>query len=135
MNTETKDKIESLKEQIQTLKKEQISIFNSGLTDLIGQNSEIDNISISINNHEFNDGDETYWALNYEDITITFENGDEFDPYDKNKDKSQEEVYNKIIDYFRAFDVDNFLEMIFSEYGDNVTLKLDNGKISYEQFS
>ena len=45
--------------------------FNEALKQVFVDNSKLESINMSVNNHEFNDGDATSFYIGWEDMTIT----------------------------------------------------------------
>lgn len=67
---ESLKKIEELKNQINTVKSELQKEFKAELKKIFVDNPTLDSIEMSLNNHEFNDGDATSFYIGYEDMNL-----------------------------------------------------------------
>ena len=116
--------IEIIKSHIQRIeesKKELESLFHSGVKELL-QKYDIQQISMSINNHDYNDGDSTYFALNYEWMKVTFKNSDTYEGECRKNASNYPGIYKEIVDFFRIFDNNHFYEQIFGEKHERLTI-------------
>ncbi len=109
--SEIKIKISELNAQIQVIQDEAKTLFKQEVKKLM-QEQGIASIEIRINNYAFNDGEPEYWSLYYDSMTLTFCNGDEFDGYGEKKDQYKS-IHNKMYDFFKEFDNDDFYEQMF----------------------
>ena len=66
-------KIEELNEQLFSAKSELQKEFKVELKKIFVDNPTLDSIEMSLNNHEFNDGDATSFYIGYEDLKIVVE--------------------------------------------------------------
>ena len=67
---ESLKKIEELKNQLNTAKSELQKEFKAELKKIFVDNPTLDSIEMSLNNHEFNDGDATSFYIGYEDMNL-----------------------------------------------------------------
>jgi len=67
---ESLKKIEELKNQLNTVKSELQKEFKAELKKIFVANPTLDSIEMSLNNHEFNDGDATSFYIGYEDMNL-----------------------------------------------------------------
>ncbi len=67
---ESLKKIEELKNQLNTVKSELTNEFKAELKKIFVDNPTLDSIEMSLNNHEFNDGDATSFYIGYEDMNL-----------------------------------------------------------------
>ena len=75
---ETLNQIQVLNEQLISLKEELEKKFKVELKKIFVDNPTLDQIQMYVNNHEFNDGDTTYFEIGYEDLKIVV-NGEEIE--------------------------------------------------------
>ena len=67
---ESLKKIEELKNQLNAVKSELQKEFKAELKKIFVDNPTLDSIEMSLNNHEFNDGDATSFYIGYEDMNL-----------------------------------------------------------------
>lgn len=67
---ESLKKIEELKNQLNAVKSELQNEFKAELKKIFVDNPTLDSIEMSLNNHEFNDGDATSFYIGYEDMNL-----------------------------------------------------------------
>lgn len=67
---ESLKKIEELKNQLNVVKSELQKEFKAELKKIFVDNPTLDSIEMSLNNHEFNDGDATSFYIGYEDMNL-----------------------------------------------------------------
>ena len=108
---EIKAKIDEHNAQIAKIQEEARALFNENIKSLL-RKSGVKSLNISVNNYAFNDGDPQYFSFYYHDMTVVFNNGDEFDGYGEKKDVYGE-VRDEIVDFFEYFDNDDFYEEVF----------------------
>jgi hypothetical protein len=89
------NKIEQLNEQLHTAETELVVEFRKALQKVFNDHPDLEEISMYVNNHEFNDGDATSFYLGYEDMTVTI-NGEEVERRWDSKIKGY--VKNEILD-------------------------------------
>ena len=70
---ESLKKIEELKNQLNTVKSELQKEFKAELKKIFVDNPTLDSIEMSLNNHEFNDGDATSSYIGFEDLNLVVE--------------------------------------------------------------
>jgi len=122
--TEIKQQVADLHKQIEALKETLQLSFKEDLKELLQKHKgKFDEISMGINNHEFNDGDSTYFSLYYDDLTLIYTNADgesvECGGYGEESDnKEMESIREEFFELFSSYDVDNLHEEIYGgEYG------------------
>jgi len=95
------NKIEQLNEQLRTAETELVVEFRKTLQKVFNDHPDLEEISMYVNNHEFNDGDATSFYLGYEDMTITI-NGEEIErAWDTNiKGYVKHEILDTLIELF-----------------------------------
>jgi hypothetical protein len=133
------DKIKEAQKIIKDSKKNLEVLFNEQLTELlkryaVGQDT-LKSIDIYLNNHEFNDGEATYFGFNHEDLTAVFEdelgNETEIDGYGNEKPELVR-IREQFKALFSNFDVDGFYEDIFGQEFGTIRFRIDkNGKLQY----
>ncbi len=136
MNETIKDikkSIKDLQDEIDTKETKLERLFKEGLIQLLGAQKDIKSVSCHLNNHEFNDGDQTYFSLNYDDLTLTSQNDEEYDGYygDKPTDKQKEYglIAKSFVEFFKSFDIKSFYENMFGEYQERISFSLDGEKL------
>jgi hypothetical protein len=67
---ESLNKIEELKNQLNVVKSELQKEFKAELKKIFVDNPTLNSIEMSLNNHEFNDGDATSFYIGYEDMNL-----------------------------------------------------------------
>jgi len=127
-----KEKILQLQKEINSLLKEMESKFRETLKEYLKSNSIINSVRININNHEFNDGDATYFGLYYDDLVVEYGDEGEFSGYEKNVSKEIKEAREGLVKLFEDFDVLDFYENIFGGYSESIRIKIENGKLEIE---
>jgi hypothetical protein len=124
-NIETiKLEIDNLNKQIFDLKSKIKNSFHDDLKSLVLENKDkFDRIEITVNNHEFNDGDATRFSLYYDDMVLVYldEQGEEVEQRGKYGDINSPEmevIRQKFVELFSVYDVDDIYESIYGdEYG------------------
>jgi hypothetical protein len=109
----TIQKIKELNKQIDDAFKALETEFKDGLLQLMRENN-IKSFDVGVNNHEFNDGDATYFSLYYEDLEI---------------EGIPKEVCEKISKFFGNFDVRDFHERMFGGKYENIEFCVENNKL------
>lgn len=109
----TIQKIKELNKQIDDAFKALETEFKNGLLQLMKENN-IKRFDVGINNHEFNDGDATYFGLDYEYLEI---------------EDVPEEVCEKISEFFDNFAIRNFYEEMFRDKYENIEFRVKNNKL------
>jgi hypothetical protein len=110
------NKVKQLQKDVDNAMKTLKESFNEELLKFMIEN-KIDSFSLGINNHEFNDGDRTYFSLYYEDLEI---------------DDLTNEQNEKITNFFSLFDVDGFYENMFGDKYEAVTFSVKNNELTIE---
>jgi hypothetical protein len=134
---ELKQKYNELQNQIKTQQEELRILFKSGLEELFKLDKNIKSLECRINNHEFNDGDATYFSLYYEDLTMTYiidELGNEIevDGYNNVK-KEVSAIRENIVGFFKQCDIDNFYEDLFGEKAyESISFNFKDNKLNIE---
>lgn len=119
-----------IKNRIKEQQNELAAVFESGLEELFKKYSNVERIVISINNHEFNDGEATYFGLHYEDLTIILKDGTEVPSFGENTEN--EKIRKEFAMFFEEFDVEDFYEKLYSESYDCIEFSFKNGKVKSE---
>lgn len=114
-----KSELKDLSDRRESLIQEIILKFQEELESLKREyRNKIKRIRISINNHEFNDGESTYFGFYYEDMTITFfddnEDGRRLLTSDEDElPENLKDVVNKLIKFFGDYDVEDLYERVY----------------------
>ena len=118
---DTIKKLEELNTQrcdvIKQLEKE----FNSALKQAFVDNPTLEKIDMSVNNHEFNDGDATSFYIGWEDMTITVD-GEEIEREwsHETKDYVSNPILDNLLDIFSQ--VQDIHENIYGDEYENLTI-------------
>jgi len=125
---EIQTEIDQLNKQIETLNSSKKEIFQSEVNRLLEKHKgKVGSVTIGMNNHEFNDGNATYFSLYVEDLALNFtdELGNEYnyDSYPKKKIPELELIRDEFVKFFGLFD-DDFYESIYSGKYDEIVFKL-----------
>ena len=79
----------------------------------------ISHARVGINNHEFNDGDQTSFYIQYEDMEVFYFDGDDEKSYvDKYGDPAPQNVMdakNELEEFFGSYDTNDFYEKIYGD--------------------
>ena len=112
---ETINKINELNTKRNQLMEQLAGEFKLGLKQIFEEHPNVKHIQMALNNHEFNDGDTTYFDVYYDDMEI-FDTNDEL--IDRDTDAA---IYEKFITLFETANVGSFYEDVYGdEYGDLV---------------
>jgi hypothetical protein len=139
MNETTKKIVQEIKDlnaKIADYKSELQTLFKQELTKLLVEHKAVvGHVRVYLNNHEFNDGDATYFGFNHEDLTVVFEdelgNESEYDGYGQATNE-QKRIRKTFTDLFSHFDVDNFYETVFSNESGSLRFRANKEeKLSY----
>ena len=117
---ESLKKIEELKNQLNVVKSELQKEFKAELKKIFVDNPTLDSIEMSLNNHEFNDGDATSFYIGYEDMNLIID-GEEVER--EWNDKKKEYVENPL------------LESLIELFGDTYCIHEDMYGDEYEHLS
>jgi hypothetical protein len=125
-------KAKQLKEQIETNEKELQGLFLNDLKEFLQKYPDIKEIQVYINNHEFNDGEPTYFSVNWDSALFITKDGeiriDEIKYGDDNKE------YKPIVaEFYKIFEdfepLLNF-ESFWGECYESISISLDkNGEL------
>ena len=96
--------------------------FNEALKQVFVDNSKLESINMSVNNHEFNDGDATSFNIGWEDMTITV---DGVEVQRKWNSKTKEYVSNPILENLTELfgQVQDIHENIYGDEYENLTIE------------
>lgn len=124
--------LKDLQKEILEKKKSLRPLFEDGLLALFQKHPVVKSLEVSINNHEFNDGDATYFGFHYEDMTVNFSDGVVISPHDENvgsPSKEHEAARDEFVKFFEEFDVDGFYETLYGDAYESLTFKCRGGKV------
>ena len=95
--------------------------FNEALKQVFVDNSKLESINMSVNNHEFNDGDATSFNIGWEDMTITV---DGVEVQRKWNSKTKEYVSNPILENLTELfgQVQDIHENIYGDAYEDLTI-------------
>ena len=118
---DTLKKLEELNTQRRVLVKQLEQEFNSSLKQVFVDNPKLEQISMYVNNHEFNDGDATSFYIGWEDMTISVD-GEEIErEWDRNTNAYVEHpLLNNLIELFGQ--VQDIHEDIYGDAYENLTI-------------
>lgn len=115
----TINEIKELQRQIEEKKKSLRPLFESGLQEIFAKYPDVTKIEVRVNNHEFNDGEETFFRLYYDDLDVHFSNGSSIGGWDGESGddvpSNGEAIADEFSDFFGQFDVDDFFEEVFGD--------------------
>ena len=96
--------------------------FNEALKQVFVDNPKLESINMSVNNHEFNDGDATSFYIGWEDMTITV---DGVEVQRKWNSKTKEYVSNPILENLTELfgQVQDIHENIYGDEYENLTIE------------
>jgi hypothetical protein len=120
-----KSEIDGLQNKIEDLKNGMKVAFKLDLQDLIEKHKDkIDAIRVGVNNHEFNDGDQTYFGLHYEDMTLVYSDseGAATYTYGDSDNEEMESIREEFVKLFAAYDVDGFYESLYGDAYEEVSI-------------
>lgn len=124
--------LKALQQQIVEQKKNLKPLFEAGLAELFEKHPLVKELNVHINNHEFNDGDATYFGFNYEDLGASFSDDVVLSPYDGDEGdatKQHEAARDEFVKFFSEFDVDGFYETLYGDAYESLTFKCRGGKV------
>ena len=118
---DTLKKLEELNTQRRVLVKQLEQEFNSALKQVFVDNPKLEQISMYVNNHEFNDGNAISFYLGWEDMTISVD-GEEFQrEWDRNTNEYVENpLLNNLIELFGQ--VQDIHEAMYGDAYENLTI-------------
>lgn len=122
MKTEIIDKLTEQYEILSKLKADAEAEFKANLVQLFEDNPTLMSFRIRVNNHEFNDGDPTYFGLYYEDVEVTDTDANIFERNDYECSNPDRNCSNPLVmavyNLFERYDKENLYECLFGdEYG------------------
>ena len=101
-------KLQELNNQRDALLKQMRNEFEGSIKQLFVENENVHGIYMCMNNHEFNDGDQTNFYINYDDLEIRDSEGDEYE---------DDKLRKKLVDLFAA--TQDIHELMYGEeYGE-----------------
>ena len=102
------EKLQELNNQRDALLKQMRNEFEGSIKQLFVENENVHGIYMCLNNHEFNDGDQTTFYIGFDDLELRDSEGDEY---------VNAELREKLIDLFG--DTQNIHELMYGdEYGE-----------------
>jgi len=118
----TLKKLADLDKQRRNVIDQLIEEFNATLKQVFVDNPKLEQISMYVNNHEFNDGDATSFYIGWEDMTITVD-GEEIErEWDS---KTQAYIENPLLDNLIELfgQVQDIHEDIYGDAYENLTIE------------
>jgi len=95
--------------------------FNDALKQVFVDNPTLEQINMSVNNHEFNDGDVTSFYIGWEDMTITVDGVEMQREWDRTtKDYVANPILENLIELFGQ--VQDIHENIYGDAYENLTI-------------
>ncbi len=113
-------KLAQLDTERQALRNKMVEIFKEELVAFLTTN-QVESVFLYVNNHDFNDGDATYFSLYYEDIE-----SDRFQM--KDGSEVSEEVIQVFVDIMD--DSQDIHEVVFEGCYGRINISVNNGKLS-----
>ena len=102
------EKLQQLNNQRDALLKQMRNEFEASIKQLFVENENMHGISMYLNNHEFNDGDQTNFYIGYDDLELRDSEGDEYE---------NDELREKLVELFAA--TQDIHELMYGEeYGE-----------------
>ena len=118
---DTLKKLEDLNTQRRVLVKQLEQEFNSALKQVFVDNPKLEQISMYVNNHEFNDGDATSFYIGWEDMTISVDGEEIQREWDRKTNAYVENpLLNTLIELFGQ--VQDIHEDIYGDAYENLTI-------------
>ena len=101
-------KLQELNNQRDALLKQMRNEFEASIKQLFVENENVHGIYMYLNNHEFNDGDQTNFYINYDGLEIRDSEGDEYE---------DDKLRKKLVELFAA--TQDIHELMYKdEYGE-----------------
>lgn len=126
--------LKTLQQEIADKKKALRPLFEDGLRELFAsQQPAVKSVEVRINNHEFNDGDATYFGFYYDDLGISFSDGVAIDDYNGDEGEAtdrHEAVREEFVKFFGEFDVDGFYETLYGDAYESLSFSYADGKVT-----
>ena len=102
------EKLQQLNNQRDALLKQMRNEFEASIKQLFVENENMHGIYMYLNNHEFNDGDQTNFYIGYDDLELRDSEGDEYE---------NDELREKLVELFAA--TQDIHELMYGEeYGE-----------------
>jgi hypothetical protein len=102
------EKLQELNNQRDALLKQMRNEFEASIKQLFVENENVHGIYMYLNNHEFNDGDQTNFYIGYDDLELRDSEGDEYENV---------ELREKLVELFAA--TQDIHELMYGEeYGE-----------------
>lgn len=124
--------LKDLQQEIVEKKKSLRPLFEDGLLALFQKYPLVKSYEARINNHEFNDGDATYFGFNYEDGAINFTDGVAISEYNGDEGDVTEQhkaIRGEFVKFFSEFAVDGFYETLYGDAYESLTFSCRAGKV------
>lgn len=123
--------LKDLQKEILEKKKSLRPLFEDGLQELFAKHPLVKSLEVSVNNHEFNDGEPTYFSLYHEDMTVRFSDDLELSSYDEEGKATKQQVAarEEFVEFFGEFDVDGFYEHLYGDAYESLTFEVKRGKV------
>ena len=119
---DTLSKLEDLNRQRKEIIDRLQDEFNDALKQVFVDNPTLEKINMSVNNHEFNDGDATSFYIGWEDMTITVDGVEVQREWNRN---TKEYVSNPILENLTELfgQVQDIHENIYGDAYENLTIE------------
>jgi hypothetical protein len=118
----TLKKLADLDKQRRNVIDQLIEEFNATLKQVFVDNPKLEQISMYVNNHEFNDGDATSFYIGWEDMTITVDGVEMQREWDRTtKDCVSNPILENLIELFGQ--VQDIHENIYGDEYENLTIE------------
>ena len=118
----TLKKLADLDKQRRNVIDQLIEEFNATLKQVFVDNPKLEQISMYVNNHEFNDGDATSFYIGWEDMTITVDGVEMQREWDRTtKDYVSNPILENLIELFGQ--VQDIHENIYGDEYENLTIE------------
>jgi sulfur carrier protein ThiS len=128
MNNNKITELKNLLKQVETSKQEAIVEFNQRVKQLFVDHPSLSRIQIRVNNHEFNDGDRTYFEVDYTDsLVIMDSDGNEYF-YD---DKDVNPIVNAVWQLFSEYNADNMHELMYGDEYETLAITRSSVNMPY----
>ena len=112
--------VEAAQKTIKDNKKNLEEIYKIQIQNILKPYENICAIRIRLNNHEFNDGEATYFSLYYDDVILEFNDGSEYKGYPKVEEN--EKIRQEIRKFFAQFDIEHFYEDMYGDDYESVRI-------------
>lgn len=131
MNTTAIEKLNNHISLTQKLKLETIVEFKNNLKLLFENNPSLKEFTMHVNNHEFNDGEPTYYSIYYDDVEVVDISRNKYErnsfvTTDPNRNR-EIPIVKAVYELFNKYDVLDIYETMFSgEYDRDLTISRNN---------